>query len=324
MEESKEVQSSDFKLFTNNIILVEPTNFGLNDETLIDNKFMKTDKINENIHNLASLEFRKFSDNLMRKNINTHVYQQLHEEAKDSIFPNNWFSTHRNKNFPDGLLIIYPMKSPSRRLERNPLIINNLKSQYKYFIDLTYLENELSGEYLESTGSLIFDNHNNTIFCGISERCTPYALKIFIDKFNELSRFPYKLVTFKANDSLGNLIYHTNVVVSVLEKHIVICSEAIQDLDERNNVLKLINTFKDKKLLDVSLYEMENFCCNILCLSSTNEKRKILVLSKTAYENFAKENLSELDSNYDLCINNISHIEKVGGGSCRCMIAEIF
>lgn len=322
MEYSLSNNSSDYTPFSSHVILVEPTNFGLNSETIVDNKFMKADYFTENINDLALLEFQNFVKNLNSKDVKTEIFKQVNVEAKDSIFPNNWFSTHRNRNFPEGLLVIYPMKSPNRRLERNNLILDYLKPLYKYFLDLTFLENE--GEYIESTGCLIFDNQNNYIFCGISERCTPKALKFFINKFNEISKLPYSLVSFTANDSHGNLIYHTNVLLSVLEKHIVICSDAIRDMNEKNNVLKIIASLKDKKLIDVSLKEMENFCCNILCLSSSNDKKNILILSQTAYENFTKENLCELESTYELCINNISYIEKVGGGSCRCMIAEIF
>ncbi len=119
--------------------------------------------------------------------------------------------------------------------------------------------------------------------------------------------------------------------MSVLEKHVVICSEAIEDIKERREVLDHINKSNGKIFLDISFHEMENFCCNIINLShpssssfTSNESNSIIILSQTAYENFTSENLNELEINYDLCVNNIQMIEKVGGGSCRCMIAEIF
>jgi hypothetical protein len=311
----------NYEAYSNKVLMIEPTDFGTNYETKRDNAFMK-DIIND-VQPKAFEEFKNFVLNLTNKNIEVLIYKQPCPEAKDAIFPNNWFSTHRNVNFPEGLLIIYPLKNQSRRIEKNPIIIEELKANYKYFIDLSFLEKE--EEFLESTGSLIFDNLNNKIYCGVSERATNKALDVFIENFNKISQNSYNLIRFKAQDSNENTIYHTNVIMSVLEKHIIICSESIKNDDERRMVLDSIRISKGKQLMEVTNKEMINFGCNIINVKPKNKNYKtILILSKTAFEILNCKIINEFKNEYDLCVNDISTIEEVGGGSCRCMIAEIF
>jgi hypothetical protein len=311
------MSNKKINLFAKKILMIEPTNFGTNTETLADNKFMKESSNDDQPK--AYEEFNNFVNNLRNKHIEVLTYKQPFLEAKDAIFPNNWFSTHRNENFPDGLLIIYPMKNKSRRIEKNPEIIGKLKSEYKEFLDLSYLEME--NEFIESTGSLIFDNQNQNIYCSMSERSTEKALDIFILAFNKLSKTPYNLIKFNSKDINGNTIYHTNVVLSVLEKHIVVCLDSIVNKEERKNIVSIISN-SNKKILEITMKEMQNFGCNII--NATSKDSTVLIISKTAYENLSEEKIDELKSHYDLCINMIDNIENVGGGSCRCMVAEIF
>jgi hypothetical protein len=300
------------------VLMVKPTLFATNYQTLEDNKFMV--EIKENVQDRALQEFNYFVTNLVTKGVKVQVETQCHEAASDSIFPNNWFSTHKNEYFPDGLLIIYPLKAENRRLERNSILIENMKKNYKNFIDLSYLE--LEGDFLESTGCLIFDNINRTVYCSISERASKRALDIFIEMFNKFSLKPYKLVAFKASDMNGNAIYHTNVLMSVLEKHIIICLETIKDEIEKENLIKEINS-SGKSLVDVTFEELKNFGCNVLSVKNT-ENKTVLILSKAAYEGFSEKNRTMLESEYVLAVNDIATIELVGGGSARCMVAEIY
>jgi hypothetical protein len=178
-------------------LLVKPTNFATNAETLTDNTFVvEMNETPEELTKTAISEFDKFVDEMKAKDIDVKVFDQAHKEALDSVFPNNWFSTHHDEDFPEGLLIIYPVKSPLRRLEKSPEIISYLKGLYKDFIDLSYLEAE--NEFLESTGCLIFDFQGKKIYCSVSERATAKAINTFAEEFNKRSKNPYKLITFSA------------------------------------------------------------------------------------------------------------------------------
>ncbi len=145
--------------------MVAPTNFGSNAEAIVDNYFMAKDENPQQTKLDAEKEFQNYVEKLKEKNVEVITYPQCHDDAIDSIFPNNWFSTHKNENVPEGILIVYPMKSALRRLERNPKIIEDLKKEYKHFIDLT--EYEKKGEYLEGTGSLLVDNLNKKFYCNL-------------------------------------------------------------------------------------------------------------------------------------------------------------
>lgn len=300
------------------VLMVKPTLFATNYQTLLDNKFMV--EVKESVQEKALNESNQFVSNLVTLGVKVQVEQQCHDSAVDSVFPNNWFSTHKNVYFPEGLLIIYPLKSENRRLERDENLIAKLKSNYKYFIDLSYLEQE--GEFLESTGCLIFDNINRNIYCSISERASERALNIFIEIFNKYSLQPFKLVTFHAEDLNSNAIYHTNVLMSVLEKHIVICLETIKDEKERENVIKEIKD-SSKELVDVSFKELKNFGCNIISVKN-KENKTVLIMSKAALDGFSEKTKSALKNDYIFAVNDISTIELVGGGSTRCMVAEIY
>lgn len=297
--------------------MVRPTKFGTNYETLKDNKFMKESK-DASVHYKALCEFNNFVAKLKEESIQVHDFDQCHEEATDSVFPNNWFSTHKGEFHPEGILVMYPMKSNLRRKEKNPEIIEMLKPKYKNFIDLSFLEEE--GEFLESTGCLIFDNENRKIYCSISERATEKALDVFLENFNKFSKLPYTLVKFHAFDKHGHSIYHTNVMLSILDKHAVICSESITNIEERQRVLKELS--ENKHVIEVTYEEMNKFCCNILNLRSKDDKH-IIAMSETAYINFSKTSKDILEGSYKIVYANLNTIEEVGGGSARCMLAEI-
>jgi len=279
----------------------------------------KSEETNDTINLKAQNEFDSFTNKLKSLNVNVMIENQPFIESSDAIFPNNWFSTHKNKYIPNGLLMLYPMKSESRRKERNEKIINELKKEYENFVDLSHLEKE--NEFLESTGSLIFDNLNKRVYCSISERACEKALELFITSFNRFSSEKYELITFKSFDKDENVIYHTNVMMSVLEKHVVICSDVIKDQNQRKLILEKVA--ENRKVVDISYQELLNFGCNILMVKNTDNEN-ILIISKTAYENFSEKVRKILEANYKLCINAIDTIEYVGGGSARCMVGEIY
>lgn len=300
--------------------MIRPTHFCTNYETLLDNKFMnKSEDSNHAINQKAQNEFDEFTNKLRSLKVEVKVDHQPFKEASDAIFPNNWFSTHKNIYIPNGLLMIYPMKSESRRIERNEKIITELKQNYEHFVDLSHLEKQ--NEFLESTGSLIFDNFNKRVYCSLSERATEKALNFFIEGLNKFSSEKYELITFKSLDKGDNIIYHTNVMMSILEKHVVICSEVIKNVNERNFVMNKLS--ENREVLDISYQELANFGCNILMVKNTDNEN-VLIISKCAFDNFSPKIKKTLEENYRLCINAIDTIEFVGGGSARCMVGEIY
>jgi hypothetical protein len=298
------------------VLMIRPTNFATNYETLLDNKFM-TESKEEDVQEKALEEFNNFATNL-NNYCEVLVYDQLHKEAVDSVFPNNWFSTHKDDSIPEGLMILYPMKAPTRRKERNPQIIEDLKKNYAHFEDLSHLED--SNEILESTGSLIIDVKHRKIYCSLSERATPKALEEFLNIINKYSKNKYKTVTFRATDQNGSSIYHTNVMMTVLENDIVICLDSIGDKEERALVEKEIYDNYDKdNVININFEEMNNFGCNIISVRGRSGE-SILILSETSFKVIGEK----LHGRYIMCINPINTIEKIGGGSARCMVAEIF
>ena len=304
--------------FASKIMLCRPTNFHFNPNTAQDNLFMnKMDQVDEK--KSALNEFDDMVANLRANKIECDVEDQLHSEAFDSVFPNNWFSTLRNDKVPEGVLVIYPMKAVNRRLEKNPFLVDKWQASYKKFIDISYLEQQ--GEYLEGTGVLIFDNYIRSIYCSMSERATAKALKVFEEEFSKVSGFPYKVVKFKASDRTSRPIYHTNVMLSILPKHAVVCLDSVRDKGERKNLVD--NLERNKQIIDVSFKEMEGFCCNIINVKN-KDSENCVILSETARNSFRKESLEVLEKNYKLVSSRINVIETVGGGSARCMVGELF
>ena len=268
---------------------------------------------------LALLEFNEYIDLLKEYNINYEIIVQKDRNAADSIFLNNWFSTHKNEYFPEGLLIIYPIKAVSRRLEKTQEAIEKLKKDYKSFLDFSYLEND--NEFLESTGCLIFDYNNRKIYCCYSERATVKAVSTFFEKFNQLSKYPFELITFKATDLNGKSIYHTNCLMAILEHHVVICLNSITDLEERQKVIKSLE--ENRKIIEISQKQLENFCGNVINVKN-NEGKTVVLMSQRARKNFTKRQISNLTKFYKILSTRLTTIEKVGGGSARCLVGELF
>jgi hypothetical protein len=166
--------------------------------------------------------------------VNVTVLEQLGIEAPDSIFP-DWFTTYKGESIPGGVVIIHPMKYKSRRNERTPEIIGLLKSQYEHTIDLTHFEDQ--GLALEGKGSVVFDHRNHKFYSALSNRCDIEVLNELVEKFNRIAVDadvkPYSAVTFRAQDQNGDAIYHTDCLMTLLNKHVMICLDAIRDEQER-------------------------------------------------------------------------------------------
>lgn len=303
-------------IFARKVMLVSPIHFKSNPDTLQDNCFM--DASIQNITEKAVKEHDSLIANIIKHDIEVKKIIPRNEKAIEACFCNNWFCTVSDKIVQGGLSMVFPLKGLSRRIERDNEIIENIfKKEYKNFVDLRYLEDE--GEFLESTGCLIFNHADRIIYCALSKRATPRALEVFIKEFNSHVESPYELKCFNTHDKSGNPVYHTNVLMSVLEKHIVICKDAVNRRDF--NSLGLNKSSKETIFL--SMDEMYNFCGNIINVQNKFGDNCI-VMSQSAEQGLSSQNRNKLIDNYKLVVSDISTIEKVGGGSVRCLIGELF
>lgn len=298
------------------ILMIRPIQFGFNEEAHQTNSFqVRPDaSATQHIQALALSEFDRFVTQLRNARVNVIVHEDSPDFfTPDSIFPNNWFSTHAN-----GQLITYPMAVSNRRLERKPAIIESLINQYGYeLIDLSSWENESEPRFLEGTGSMILDRDNKICYAALSPRSNIGALEEFS------SRFDYELVVFEAVGKTGEAIYHTNVMLSVGETFALVGLESVVESDRARLTEKLESTGKELiAFTNEQIYE--DFAGNMLQIKNRTGER-ILVLSQRAYDRLLPEQRNRLAFHNDLLLPiDIYTIEKVGGGSVRCMMSEIF
>lgn len=293
------------------ILMVRPKQFSSNNETITNNSFQRSnDQDIININRQALIEFDNYVQLLNDKKVDIFLIEDTDFPVKpDAVYPNNWVSFHKNK------IVIYPMFSRNRRYERR---IEILKDIYPHYIDvIDYSKYENKSMYLEGTGSLVLDRINKIAFASISER-TNYEL---VKKFSE--DLEYNYITFNSKHICKHIhtsIYHTNVMMSICEEFCVICADSITDSHEKKKVIKsLIN----KELLFISIEQMNNFAGNIIQIKNIlNEK--LLLISKCAYNSLSKSQIAFLEKYNELVIVPLEYIEKYGGGSARCMVAEIF
>jgi len=292
---------------TNKILMVKPAAFGYNVQTALTNSFQNKAVADE--AKLALQEFDNMVKQLQHNDIEVlAINDTVTPEKPDAIFPNNWFSTHAN-----GTCILYPMLHQNRRIERRSDIIEKICANQESIIDLSYLENE--NLFLEGTGSLVLDHQNNLAYAVISSRTSIEALQIFEQKTK------LKVISFHAYDRSEKPIYHTNVMMALSPTTVVICLEVIP----KNEQEMLIKSFQDtgKEIVEISLAQIENFAGNMLCLQNT-QKENLLVISQTAYHALLPVQISTLKKQHQLLVIPIPTIEKIGGGSVRCMMAELF
>lgn len=291
--------------------MVRPVCFGFNEETAVNNSFQKKG-FEKSAQEMALEEFDNFTSLLRTEGVEVLVVQDTPEpHTPDSVFPNNWFSTHEG-----GTLVLYPMYAKNRRLERKPEVLELLKSKYKIkrVVDLT--EWEEKSLFLEGTGSMIADRDNNLIYACRSPRTDESVLEEFC---NELD-FDYFL--FSAYDNDGGLIYHTNVMMCVATKFVVACLDSIRDINERQDFIGLVEE-SDKELIEISLEQMNQFAGNMIELKN-KKGEPLLIMSATAKRSLTTDQLAKLEGYCKIVAPELSVIENNGGGSARCMIAEIF
>jgi len=293
------------------ILMVRPFQFYFNQQTAANNFFQSNINI-ENANELAIAEFDAMVEKLRAHQIKVNVVQDTKDPSTpDSIFPNNWVSTHTN-----GTLCLYPMYAENRRAERKSSVIEFLQSNYKIenTLDLTDLEKE--GIFLEGTGSMVLDHQNKIAYGCLSERLDKEAFISWCDKMQ------FKPITFKAVDDKAQPIYHTNVLMCMANQFVVICSDSIPNEQERQ---MLLDSFArtNKEVIEISQDQLNHFAGNMLQVFDITEKPH-LIMSEQAYKSLHTAQLKSLEKYNPLLPISIPTIEALGGGSTRCMMAEIY
>jgi hypothetical protein len=298
---------------TNSILLIRPNCFQYNAETENTNLFQQQLADNkENITKKAIEEFNIFAQLLINNGIDVIIINDTPKPEKpDAVFPNNWISFHEN-----GKIILYPMMAENRRVERRYDIIEQLEHQFfvNQIKDLSHFEQEF--KYLEGTGSVVFDRINKKAFACLSPRTNKEILYKLCDEIE------YQPVCFQALDDNGNEIYHTNVMMCLGTYFAVVCLATIKDEQDKKNLIDELEKSK-KEIIDIDVEQMKNFAGNMLELQD-NKGKALIVLSQTALICLKTNQLNTLKKYGELLPLNVSTIEKIGGGSVRCMIAEIF
>jgi hypothetical protein len=299
---------------TSNILMIRPVNFGFNQETAESNAFQNAEFGKQNKDQSQQIALREFDEmvgQLQKFGVNVIVIDDTTEPyTPDSIFPNNWVSFHGN-----GSVIIYPMQAENRRLERREDVIEQLSETFyiNRRIDLSGFESE--NKFLEGTGSMVLDRKFKIAYACLSPRTHEDVLKEFSVQMN------YEIVSFNAVDGAGKQIYHTNVVMCIGDMFAVICLEAIPDLDERLMVRNSLEQ-SGKRVVEISLEQMNQFAGNMLEVKS-QKGQKMLVMSSSAYHSLNKKQVTILNEYCTIYHFDLSMIEGNGGGSARCMMAEI-
>ncbi|MCB0525048.1 MAG: amidinotransferase [Lewinellaceae bacterium] len=300
---------------TSHILMVRPANFGYNEQTAENNAFQLYDDSlsDKEIRVKALVEFDAFVECLKNEGVQVIVAEDSASPAKpDAVFPNNWVTFHQ-----EGFVITYPMFAPIRREERSESIIEQVLQQgFNSTARLHFEASEENDQFLEGTGSVIFDHVNKIAYAGLSPRTNDVLLDSLCEKIG------YEAVTFRALDAAGQEVYHTNVMMAMGENFVVVCLGCIWDQKER---AMLENKFREtgKEIVNISLDQMNAFAGNMLQVKNKDGKL-ILVMSSTAYESLTPDQITLLEGHTSLLHCPIDTIETYGGGSARCMMAEVF
>ena len=290
--------------------MVDPLGFRSNPETALDNAFQTArDALDPaRVEADARSEFTALREILMAAGVEVDVHVPPNAATPDAVFPNNWFTTS-----PDGKLVLYPMRAPTRRDERWPALVAWLAERYPTVVDLT--ASETGGAFLEGTGSLVIDERSRMVYASVSSRTDPRLVNEWAE------RFGYRPRIFHATDREGREVYHTNVVMGLGDEWAVLCGEAIRSPDERAQVSASLEA-TGHDLIAISLDQMHDFCGNVLELENS-EGRKLVVMSERARRSFRPDQLSRLTQYAQPLHVDLTTIETHGGGSARCMLAEL-
>ena len=295
---------------TSHILMIRPVHFGYNAETAINNAF-QVKGADADVQQKALKEFDDLVKVLRDNAVDVTVVEDTPvPHTPDSIFPNNWVSFHQ-----DGTMFLYPMYAVNRRAERKDHVLDAITKKFSVSKRIDLSPYEQDNLFLEGTGSMVLDRDNRIAYACISPRTDQ---KVFVEFCRELN---YKPIVFAATDGNGQPIYHTNVLMCVADRFVVICLESITNPQEQQMVSETIIK-SNKKIVAITLHQMQHFAGNMLQLENGSGE-KLLVMSTQAYEALTTEQLQELNRYNRIIHTPLSTIEKNGGGSARCMIAEV-
>ena len=298
--------------------MIRPVAFRMNEQTAVNNYYQKVldGLLPATVNAKAQQEFDAFVEKLTAVGVDvTVVDDTLNPDTPDSIFPNNWISFHEN-----GDVALYPMFAENRRLERREEILDLLEEKgFVIHNIIDYTSAEEDGFFLEGTGSLLLDRANAKAYCALSPRADE---ELFIEFCEDFDYAPVIFEAFQTVDSERKLIYHTNVMMCLGETFAVICSDCIDDKKERKMVLDNLKE-NGKEIILITEAQMNNFAGNMLEVRGANDKR-YLVMSAAAHQSLTLKQMEQLEKHAEILSSSLDTIEACGGGSARCMMAEIF
>ena len=303
---------------TNSIVMIRPVAFRMNEQTAVNNYYQKVldGLLPATVNAKAQAEFDAYVEKLRAAGINVIVIDDtLEPDTPDSIFPNNWISFHEN-----GDIALYPMFAENRRLERREDVFDILEEKGFEINDIMdYTSAEEDGIFLEGTGSIILDRENEIAYCALSPRADE---ELFIEFCED---FEYNPVIFEAYQTVNGErkhIYHTNVMMCIAETFAVICADCIDDKAERKMVLQKLKE-SGKEIILITEDQVNNFAGNMLQVRGANDER-FLIMSNVAFNVLTKEQITKIDKHCKILHASLDIIEACGGGSARCMMAEVF
>jgi hypothetical protein len=295
---------------TAHLLMIRPVNFSFNAATAINNAFQIAAS-DEMTQEKALAEFEGLVKVLRDNGVDVTVINDTPEPyTPDSIFPNNWVSFHQ-----DGVVCLYPMYAVNRRLERKPGVLEELgrKFVFKNTLDFSFYEKE--GLFLEGTGSMVLDRDNKIAYVCLSPRTDKKVLGDFCEKMG------YRPEAFASVDDNGNPIYHTNVMMCVADKYVVVCLDSLPDDAETEHLSATIKG-SGKEIIEITPEQMNHFAGNMLQVHN-DKNEKLLVMSTQAYESLSSAQLRKLKTFNRIIHAPLTTIETNGGGSARCMLAEV-
>jgi hypothetical protein len=303
---------------TNSILMIRPVAFRMNEQTAVNNYYQKVlDGLSkETVNAKAQEEFDAFVQKLRIVGVNVIVVEDtLNPDTPDSIFPNNWISFHEN-----GDVVLYPMFAENRREERREDILDILEEN-EFVINeiMDYTSAEEDGFYLEGTGSILLDRENGKAYCALSPRADE---ELFIEFCEDFEYSPVIFEAFQTVNGERKLIYHTNVMMCIGDTFAVICADCIDDKKERKMVLDSLKA-DGKEIILITEAQVNSFAGNMLEVKGTDDRR-YLVMSQSAHQSLTKKQIAQIEEHITILSSSLDTIEACGGGSARCMMAEIF
>ena len=303
---------------TNTILMIRPVAFRMNEQTAVNNYYQKVldNTTPATVNAKAQQEFDAFVEKLQKVGVNVIVVNDtLDPDTPDSIFPNNWISFHEN-----GDVTLYPMFAENRRAERREDILDILEDNgFAISEIMDYTSAEEDGFFLEGTGSIVLDRDNGKAYCALSPRADE---ELFIEFCEDFDLAPVIFEAYQTVNGERKHMYHTNVMMCIAETFAVVCADCIDDKQERKMVLDNLKA-DGKDIILVTEDQVNNFAGNMLQVKGKDDKR-YLVMSNSAYQSLTKAQIHKIEEHCEILHANLDTIEACGGGSARCMMAEIF